>query len=170
MRDQDTVEELYRGCYHRLVQQLYPVTGELKDAQDVVQDAFARLLAVPGRVNKLDNPEAWLRTVAVNHARSRWRRRTRWGRLLPRYAATQPSVIPGASPDHVALMTALRQLPDNHRTAVALHYLADLPVADVATTLGAPEGSVKVWLARGRARLATLLTDHPTAERSEQNV
>jgi len=40
-----------------------------------------------------------------------------------------------------------------------LHHIADLPVAQVAHEIGAPEGTVKAWLSRGRAALATLLAD-----------
>ena len=56
-------------------------------------------------------------------------------------------------------MAALRQLPAAQREAIALHHLADLPVAEVALTLGVPEGTVKARLARGRAALAALLTE-----------
>ena len=54
-------------------------------------------------------------------------------------------------------MAALRRLPAAQREAIALHHLADLPVAEVAQTLGVPEGTVKARLSRGRAALAELL-------------
>ena len=59
--------------------------------------------------------------------------------------------------DRLALLAALRTLPTGQREAIALHHLADLPVHEVATTLGVPVGTVKAWLSRGRARLAVLL-------------
>ena len=59
--------------------------------------------------------------------------------------------------DRLALMAALRRLPAAQREAIALHHLADLPVAEVALTLGVPEGTVKARLSRGRAALAELL-------------
>jgi RNA polymerase sigma factor (sigma-70 family) len=55
------------------------------------------------------------------------------------------------------LVDALRALPDHQRETLALHYLADLSVADVAETLGVPAGTVKARLSRGRAALATAL-------------
>ena len=58
-------------------------------------------------------------------------------------------------------MDALRRLPDAQREAIALHHLADLPVHEVAATLGVPTGTVKARLSRGRAALATLLTEPP---------
>jgi RNA polymerase sigma-70 factor (ECF subfamily) len=164
----DVIQELYVGSYRRLVLQLYPVTSDLGEAQEVVQEAFVRLLAKPSRATSLDNPEAWLRTVAVNLARSRWRRSKLLHRLLRRIEA-EPATMPGATPDHVALMTALRQLPMGQRAAVALHYLADLPIREVAEVLEVSVGTVKSRLARGRVALATALggsADSPATVRS----
>ena len=103
----------------------------------------------------VDNPEAWLRTVAVNLARSRWRRMLRWSHLIP--ALAMSDAYADLAEDHVALMAALRSLPATQREAIALHHLADLPVAEVARTLGVPEGTVKARLVRGRAALSALL-------------
>jgi RNA polymerase sigma-70 factor (sigma-E family) len=152
------IHDLYASGYRRLVLQLYPLTGDLGEAQEVVQEAFVRLLARPRRVATLDNPEAWLRTVAVNLTRSRWRRRAVLQRLLPRIGA-EPAEVPGATPDHVALMAALRTLPAGQREAIALHHLADLPVTEVAEILQVSEGTVKSRLYRGRAALAGLLDE-----------
>jgi RNA polymerase sigma-70 factor (ECF subfamily) len=62
-------------------------------------------------------------------------------------------------PEHVAIVTALQELDAGQREAVVLHYLADLPVAEVAVQLGVAEGTVKSRLARARDRLAALLDD-----------
>ena len=56
-------------------------------------------------------------------------------------------------------MDALRRLPAVHREAIALHYLADLPIQAVAEAVGAPVGTVKARLSRGRAQLAVLLEE-----------
>ncbi len=70
-----------------------------------------------------------------------------------------PEPAPGLSPDHVALVEALRQLPYEQREAIALHHIVDLPVREIAGQLGVPEGTVKARLARGRARLAPLVRE-----------
>jgi RNA polymerase sigma factor (sigma-70 family) len=160
----ELIHDLYLASYQRLVLQLYPVTGDLGEAQEVVQEAFVKLLASPTLISALGNPEAWLRTVAVNLARSRRRR----GRVLQRLLGTVgagPTDVPGASPDHVALMAALRALPAGQREAIALHYLADLPVTDVAELLQISVGTVKSRLSRGRTALARLLGE-PASERT----
>lgn len=157
MSDDEAVRELYAGSYRRLVRQLYPLTGDLGEAQDVVQEAFVKLLTAR-RTSALENPEAWLRTVAINLARSRWRRGKVLRRLL-RQVESEPAEVPGVTPDHVALMAALRHLPERQRTAIALHYLADLPIAEIAEALRVSVGAVKSRLSRGRTALAALLDD-----------
>ena len=154
---EDAVRRAYDASYRRLVGQLYAVCGDLAEAEDVVQEAFVRAVASSRRFAGVDNPEAWLRTVAVNLARSRFRRRVLAERLLARTAS--PLHPGGMSEDRIALVGALRRLPAPQREALALHYLADLPVHEVARTVDAPVGTVKARLSRGRAALAALLED-----------
>ncbi len=166
-RPDDGLRELYEGCHARLVGQLFAVTGDYGAAQDAVQEAFIRAINAPGRLAGVDNPEAWLRTVALNAARSRWRRLRRGDVLLGigRPARSDAFHQPELTPDRVALVAALRQLSAGQREALALHYIADLPVAEVAAALNVPEGTVKARLSRGRTRLAELLDDDPDAQR-----
>jgi RNA polymerase sigma-70 factor (ECF subfamily) len=163
MQDEHFVHELYDASYRRLVGQLTAVTGSREEAEDVVQEAFARALLHGRAVQAAANPEAWLRTVAVNHARSRWRRLKRFAGLLPALVPETPVDVDEAA--RVDLVAALRLLPTAQREAIALHHLAGLPVQEVATTLGVPTGTVKARLARGRAALAVLLSeDESTTE------
>jgi RNA polymerase sigma-70 factor (ECF subfamily) len=90
---------------------------------------------------------------------NRWRGLRRWfaaqGRLGPPVEATA-----GPSPDRVAVMDALQRLPKPQRQVIALHYLLDMPVADIAASIGVPAGTVKARLARARTALAGLLGEH----------
>ena len=157
MRHEDRVRDLYDGCYRRLVGQLFAFCGDVGEAEEAVQEAFVRAVARPRTFARLDNPEAWLRTVAVNFARRRFRRATRYRGILA--ASRPPAPVPGLSADHVALVTALRQLPHEQREAIALFHVGDLPISEIASLLGVPDGTVKARLSRGRARLAPLLSD-----------
>lgn len=152
-----TARAIYQASHQRLVVQLYGITGDLQEAQDVVQEAFVRGLSRGGRFASMDNPEAWLRTVAINVARTRWRRRQVLASLLLRQAASEPGALPGMGENHVALVAALRHLPWPQREVVVLHYLADVPVDEIASSLGLAPGTVKSRLHRARARLAELL-------------
>jgi RNA polymerase sigma factor (sigma-70 family) len=129
------LEEIYAATAGRLAQ-LYGLTGDFAEAQDVVQEAFARALARPSRLRDVDDPEAWLRTVAMNLAGSRHRRRAFLDRLSRSGRLAGPTPAPPLSPDHVALVAALQRLPSVIRETVVLHHIADLPVADVARVLG----------------------------------
>ncbi|MET7707160.1 sigma-70 family RNA polymerase sigma factor [Micromonospora sp. NPDC005413] len=162
MSDGDLISDLYAGSFRRLVVQLYAVTGDLNEAQEAVQEAFTRALVAPGRFTSLDNPEAWLRRVAVNVARSRYRRRRVLDGLLRRIGP--PPAVADRSPEHLALLAALRGLPEGQRHALALHYLVDLPIGEVAATLGVSPGTVKSRLSRGRQALAALLFDSEISE------
>ena len=155
MRDIE-IHELYEASYRRLLGQLIGVTGSVAEAEDVVQEAFVRGLDRSRRLLDADNPEAWLRTVAINLARSRWRRAQRLMRLSPRLVQPPPE---DDADSHVVLLQALRKLPAGQREVIALHHLADMTVAQVAETLGLPTGTVKARLARGRAALSTMLVE-----------
>lgn len=159
MSDEDVIGQVYVVSFRRLVIQLYALTGDLSEAQEVVQEAFVRALVRPRDFAALENPEAWLRQVSVNVARSRHRRRRVLAKLLPRLAS--PPVVADTAPDHLALMEAMRQLPAGQRHAIALHYLADLPIHEVADALGTTVGTVKSRLFRGRQALSVLLSDPP---------
>jgi RNA polymerase sigma-70 factor (ECF subfamily) len=149
--------DVFAVSYRRLVVQLYGVTGNAAEAEDVVQEAFVKAAAAGRRFLELDNHEAWLRTVAINIQRSRWRRLRNFSRIRERVA--QPPTDLPALEDRLDVIEALRALPEGMREVVALHYLADLDVATVAETLGIPEGTVKSRLSRGRAALALALAD-----------
>ena len=65
--------------------------------------------------------------------------------------------VSAPSDDYTALVAALRQISADQRRAIVLHHLCDLSVEEVARETGAPTGTVKARLARGRAALAGLL-------------
>jgi RNA polymerase sigma-70 factor (ECF subfamily) len=155
----DPIQRCFDASYRRLVGQLYGVCGDLTEAEEVVAEAFARAVASRRAFERVDQPEAWLRAVAVNVARTRHRRRVVGERLLGRSAARADAGVrrPDLTEDRLTLVAALRSLPQQQRETLALHYLADLPVATVAETLGVPVGTVKARLSRGRAALAVLL-------------
>lgn len=158
----DRVQEVYATSYRRLVGQLTGVTGDPVEAEDVVMEAFVRAVGSRSFL-AADNPEAWLRTVAVNVSRTRWRRSRFFRDVSHRLVAEE--AYADLPEDRLVLLAALRRLPAPQREAIALHHLADLPVHEVAEAVGAPVGTVKARLARGRTALAALLAETDT-ERS----
>jgi RNA polymerase sigma-70 factor (ECF subfamily) len=160
----EAVRQAYSAHYRRLVAALYALTGDYPDAQDLVQEAYARALARPKQFLDVADPEAWLRTVAINLARTRYRRRRLFDTLVRTGRVSRsPESVPGLDPNRVALVAALQQLSRATRETIVLHHLADMSVHEVAETLGVPVGTVKARLSRGRAMLATLLNEHADA-------
>lgn len=151
------LDELYDASYRRLVVQLFAICGDIADAEDAVQEAFVTALRKGRAFAAVDNPEAWVRTVAVNVLRHRWRHATVVRKYQARVPGPQHPVEVG--PEHVAVVTALSQLEFSQRQVVVLHHLADLGTAAIAAELGIPEGTVKSRLARARTLLADLLDE-----------
>lgn len=158
--DEQEFDDFYTASFRRLTGQLYAMIGNLDEAQECVQEAFVRAWAHRRKLERADYPEAWVRTTAYRLAVSRWRRRAR-ARRPPDRAVSAPTEAPPLDETHVALVAALRQLPEAQRQALVLHHIADLPVQAVAQEVGVPEGTIKARLSRGRTALAALLTEPP---------
>lgn len=92
-----------------------------------------------------------------------WKARNR--SAAHRRAANRREAADELGPDLLAVVQALRLLPEKQRLVLVLHYLADLPVDQVANELGISAGTVKSRLSRGRAALAPLVSEFDDAER-----
>lgn len=161
-KDAAGFDAFYAGTSRRVLHQMYAMTGNLADAQELVQEAYARAWQRWSTVSTYDDPEAWVRTVAWRLAASRWRKAKNGVTAMLRHGPAADT--PEPSIDNVALVAALKQIPEAQRRAIVLHHLGGLSVAEVAHETGSPEGTVKARLARGRTALAELLKDHTLAE------
>ena len=157
-------DDFYAASFSRVVHQLYAMTGNHAEAQDCVQEAFIRAWSHRRRLDGDGSPEAWVRTTAYRLAVSRWRR-SRLDRRSADRAVGAP--VTSAAPDEsrVALVAALATLPLEQRRVLVLHHLCDLSVQDVAAEVGAPVGTVKARLHRGRTALQDALAPaHQTGD------
>lgn len=148
-------EHFYLGTRRRLLRYAYGLTGDLAEAQDFTQEAYARAWSRWRRLRRYDQPEAWLRLVVTRMATDRWR----WLALRRAQPPPRETLVDPPGDDHMLVVAALKHLPLNHRRAMALRYLLDLTVAEIAAETGANENTVRSWLARGRASLAAKLRD-----------
>ncbi|WP_460459225.1 SigE family RNA polymerase sigma factor [Angustibacter peucedani] len=155
MSAEESFDEFYRTTGRRVVHHVYAMTGNRTEAQDCVQEAYARAWQRWSHVRGLDDPEAWVRTVARRVAVSRWRRTRTAARHLLVHGREEHTAAPGEA--HVVLVDALRQLPEAQRHAIVLHHLVGLSVEQVAHETGSPVGTVKARLHRGRAALAEVI-------------
>jgi len=151
LADAADFDELYRASRDRLAIQLTAVSGDRGEAMDHVQEAFVRAWLKWDRVGRYDDPEAWVRRVALHLAVSRWRRLRR--------VVLRPDVPRPVTGDDAmgSLLAALAELAPRERQAMTLKYLTGLSVEEIAVELGAPSGTVKSWLARGRSHLSAIL-------------
>lgn len=149
-------EVLFSAEYASLVRGLSVAAGSVDEAADAVQDAFVQLHRHWRRVRRYQDPTAWVRRVAVNRVanqhRSRRCRDTAVADLGRRLVLEQ-----GPSPERLVLHQAVAALPVGQRLAIGLHYLADLPIVEVAELMGVSQGTVKSQLHDARQRLATTL-------------
>lgn len=159
----DSFGALYERDFVRVVALVYAMSGSRSAAEEIAQDAFVAAHREWDRVRALQDPGGWVRCVALNCARSAWRRRSAEARAMARVGSrrTLPSELPAASADFWA---AVRSLPRAQAIAVALHYGEDRSVADVAAVLGVAEGTVKTHLARARRSLTERLRLEDDAE------
>jgi RNA polymerase sigma-70 factor (ECF subfamily) len=143
-----------------LFAQAYALTGDVDEAQDLVQEAMIRTWGRWGRVSQMDRPSSWARKVLHNLAVGRWRARRVHASVSE---ITTPVPSPGVG--HLDVARALRRLPDNQRTALLLHDVVGLSVEEVAVEMESPEGSIRGWLSRGRRALAADLAITPAKSR-----
>lgn len=152
--------DLYREHYRSLVRMAALLLDDVALAEEVVQDAFVEMHRSWGRVSEPAKRPAYLRSVALNGARSRARRRGVGRRLeVVRGAPHGESAESGAlrSEDRREVLAALRTLPDRQRECLVLRYYLDLSEAAIADTLGISPGSVKTHTHRGLAALERAL-------------
>jgi RNA polymerase sigma-70 factor, ECF subfamily len=154
-------EEFYRANYGRTVAMAAAVLGNRHEAEDVTQEAFARALARWSRLSDYELPEAWVRQVALRLAIDSGRRVRRAIGVAVKMAAQRHPPPPEAADwlPFTALGDALKRLPLPQRQLVALYYLADMPVAEIARESGVAVGTVKARLAAARQHIERELSE-----------
>jgi RNA polymerase sigma-70 factor (ECF subfamily) len=139
-----------------LVAFAWTLTGDVGVAEDVAQDALHATWQAWDRGDGIRRPGAWARQVVANRAVDRLRRAGRERRAIGIVGARPDPTVDLHTTDH-EFWDAVRALPARQAQAIALHYLEDRPVADIAEILGCAPATVKVHLHRGRRALADAL-------------
>jgi RNA polymerase sigma-70 factor (ECF subfamily) len=147
-------EWLFRATFARIHRTVFLVLHDYGRAEEVTQDAFLKLLENWRKVSSYEQPEAWVRRVAIRLAVRQASRES--GRGARERSADLPPPEAGQEPDP-AVAAAIAALAPRQRAAVVLHYYEDLSVLDVARVLNVSESTVKQHLHRARVRLAEVL-------------
>jgi RNA polymerase sigma-70 factor (sigma-E family) len=136
--------ELYRARYASLVRLAAVVLDDDEGAEEVVQDAFAKLHL---RWDRVDDPPSYVRRSVVNGCRDVLRRRRVERAFLRR---SRPTTNP---PEADFLGDLLATLPPRERIALVLRHYEGLSERQIADAMGCPPGTVKTLLHRGTHRL-----------------
>ncbi|HEY7057310.1 MAG TPA: sigma-70 family RNA polymerase sigma factor [Vicinamibacterales bacterium] len=146
--------EFYRRHARAVWSYVYRVTGNAADADDIVQDAFCRILRADVSDLNEEDTRKYLFRVAGNLITDRWRRAKReisWLARLRQPLAQAPS-------DHDEwLARTFAKLKARERALLWLAYVEQQNHQEIAESLGLSRGSVKVLLSRARGRLRNLL-------------
>ena len=155
------VAELYWRHAPRAGRLAYVLTQDRHLAEDVAQEAFARLITHLPRLRDPDAVEAYLRKSVVNLCRKHWRRLSRErsfirreGPAMATRTATQPDLA-----DRDSLQRALDKLPYRQRAALVLRFYEDLTERQTAKALGCAVGTVKSLVFRGLQTLREEIGD-----------
>ena len=148
----------YQGIAFRTA---YLIARNAGDAEDAAQDGFVKAWRALGRFREGAPFRPWLLRIVANEASNRRRSAGRRTTLALRAAnedrsggaAPSPEAAFLSSEQRAGLLAAVEQLPEEQRDVVALRYFLDLSEAEVAETLGIPQGTVKSRTARALERL-----------------
>lgn len=145
-------EDFFEATNRRIFTALCLVTGDRYEAEEIVQDAFVRILERWDRVSALDDPESYLFRTAMNVFRNRYRRAA----LAVRRTL---SLAPQASDDLAAVeardevIRLLRPLPPKQRAAVLATSILDLSADEAGRLLGMRPATVRALASRARTRM-----------------
>jgi len=147
-------DEIFVAEFAAVERTVFLVVHDRELAKEVTQDAFVALLGAWRKVSRYDRPGAWVRRVAIRLAIRALRKNE--SRSRAERQASEPPVA--TSSRDLDVWRAVRTLPAQQRAAVALFYLEDRSVHDVADILGCSPRTARVHLFRARRRLGELLS------------
>lgn len=147
----------YRREFRSVVGLAYALSGSRWAAEDLAQEAFLAAHGKWDRIGRYESPGAWVRRVVANMAVSLYRKRVSEARAIARVALHRQVALPPLDVEDQEFWREVRALPKRQAQAVALHYLEDLPIAEVAEILDCSESTARVHLHKARKRLAERL-------------
>lgn len=152
----ESFDAFYVREFPKMVALAVAVSGSRAAAEDLAQEALMRAHRNWDRIANYDKPGAWVRRVTINLCTSLLRRNAAEGKAKLRLVGGGVE-LPPEPPEDSAIWRCVAELPKRQRAAVALHYLEDRSVAEIADILNCSESTAKVHLHRGRRALASAL-------------
>lgn len=159
VRAREPFDRFYEREFRSVVGLAYALSGSRAASEDLAQEAFIAAHRNWEKIGGYDKPEAWVRRVVSNLSVSRFRKRANELKALTRLAGfrSESSMVAELPSEAEAFWSSVRKLPKRQAQVIALHYLEDRSVADIADILGCAPSTVKVHLHKGRQKLAERL-------------
>jgi RNA polymerase sigma-70 factor (ECF subfamily) len=164
--NQDAIETLVRAYETGVFRLALSILGDEAEAQEVMQETFLSALKALPSYHERKSFRAWLYTIALNHSRSRLRKR----KVIERLRSTLTTIFrvehdKQISPEEAVIQNekeavlwrSLNRLDERHRIVVVLRYFHDLPVSEISEILSIPEGTVHSRLHSARENLREAL-------------
>lgn len=153
----DVMAVLARERGRALTAYAYLLTGNMRDAEDLVQDALVKAF-VRSRALDVPSAEGYVRRTMLTTYVDGYRRRRQWDRVRHLLARGEHADGPAEQVDaRHDVQAALDQLSPQQRACVVLRYYDDLAVPDIAERLGLAPGTVKRYLSVAVGRLGGIL-------------
>ena len=159
-RDPSAFDALYRRWVAPVYRFVLSRVGDVQDAEDVTSAVFGEALNGLSGYEEQGHFVAWLFTIARRQVTGHRRRARPEAEFDPRRA--EVAVGPGGAAEREGeqIMLGLAALDDISRDAIALRFLADLPVKEVAAVLGKGESATKMTLHRALIKMRSALEDY----------
>jgi RNA polymerase sigma-70 factor, ECF subfamily len=153
----ESFESFYRREFREVVGLAYALSGSRLGAEDLAQEAFIAAHQRWDRISGYDKPGAWVRRVVSNKAVSAFRKRAAEAKAMARLAGQRHQPLPEMEPEDEEFWRMVRRLPNRQAQAIALFYIEDRSVIEIADILDCSPSTAKVHLFRGRQALAEKL-------------
>jgi RNA polymerase sigma-70 factor (sigma-E family) len=151
--DEHAFRDYVRARRHALLRTAYLLTGNLADAEDLVQSALAKTYLAWHRIVDRGAVDSYVRRAMVNTQISWWRRRRLEEFPTDEIPDQATADYPVSTDVQESLRRAIDRLPQRMRAAVMLRYYEDMTEAEVAEVLGVSVGTVKSTVSRAVAKL-----------------
>jgi RNA polymerase sigma-70 factor, ECF subfamily len=152
-----TFEDFFHANYERLLRAMYLATGDRYEAEELAQDAMARVLERWDRVRGVEDPAAYVFRVALNRRRSLLRRFAVSVRRTPPHDPQGSSEPTRAVDERDAIRRALEKLPQGQREALVLFDWLGMSDLQAAAVLGISAGAARTRLHRARSAMREVL-------------
>jgi RNA polymerase sigma-70 factor (ECF subfamily) len=163
--DRSWFEPLVRTFSHPALKYAHMLVVNSDIAQEIVQEAFARVWASPNTPSGETEFRRWLYRTIANLATDYHRHRAQGATLpIPRPVVLDPMELIVQRDQRELLLEAVKRLSPKARQAVYLRYFEDRSIAETARILGIPQVSVRVIVHRALGRLRRGLTSRQTDE------